>query len=196
MPVVDVDHVGPEVERPQHLEGGPAEIDEARIVVPEAVHAVAAEELLVVDEVDRHLARDPSFEDIRVDRLVRERHPQVGDDSPQSVLLHVDAAVARHDNPHVVAHRLERLGQRTRNVGEAAHLGEGRDFRRNEQDLEGLVLAPAKNITGYAHRDRSGGRELFSRLAFFVRDRHHLDRLAGIVPERFKGHGKGERLAA
>ena len=151
---------------------------------------------MVVDEVNRHLTGDPSLEDARVDRLVRQWNAQVGHDASQAVLLDIDAAIARHDDTHVVTHRLERLGQRTRNVGEAAHLGEGRDFRRDEQDLEGLVLAPAKNITGYAHRDRSGGRELFSRLAFFVRDRHHLDRLAGIVPERFKGHGKGERLAA
>ena len=68
MPVVDVDHVRLEVQRAEHLEQRAAEIDEARVVVTEPVHAVAVIQRRTVDEVDRHLA-DAAFIDGCLDRL-------------------------------------------------------------------------------------------------------------------------------
>src|SRR5262249_40008320 len=72
LPVVDVEHVGPEVEQAEGFQDGPAEVDEAGAVVGavaaaalgggELVEAaaggrvVAAEVVALLDEVDRHAA--------------------------------------------------------------------------------------------------------------------------------------------
>ena len=104
MPVVDMDHIRLEPERPEHLERGPAEIDEARVVVPKAIHPFATEELLVFDEIDRNVLADPSLEHVGGDRLMCQWHAQVAHDAVQAILVHVDAAVARHHHSNVVAH--------------------------------------------------------------------------------------------
>ena len=123
-----------------------------------------------------------------------QRHAEITDNAAQSVLLDIDTAVARHDDADVVTHRLERFGQRAGDIGQAANLGEGSDLGGDQQNLQRLVVPPRKDIARHTHRDRAGRRELFHGLAPLVRDRHHFDRLAGIVPERVEGHGKGDCL--
>ena len=102
VPVVHMDHVRLKAERLEHLQGGPAEVDETRIVVPEAVHALPAEELGIVDEVDGNVITDPPLQDVRRDRLGRERNREVAQDGSQPVAVGVDGAVSGHHHPDVV----------------------------------------------------------------------------------------------
>ena len=195
MPVVDVDHIGLESDRAQHLERCPAEVDEARVVVPEPVHPLPTKELLVLDEIDRHIVPDAALEHVGVDRLMRQRHPEIGDDPPQAVFLHVDAAVAWHHHSDVVTHGAQRLGQRAGHVGQSADFGKGSHLGGDQQDLQRLVLPSGKDITRNPHRDRAGGRQLFDRLSILEGDRHHLQGLAGLVTERLERNRKDQRLA-
>src|SRR5438045_9710534 len=96
MPVVDMNHVWPEVEWAQQFERGSAEIDEASVIVPKAIHAFAPEELLVLDEVDGDVIANPTLEHVGGHRLMCQRHGQALDDMWQTVLLAIHAAVARH----------------------------------------------------------------------------------------------------
>ncbi len=101
-PVVDVDDLGEELQRRQHLEHSAAEVDRARVIVAEPEHAVAVEQRRAVDEVHDELAK-PSLEDGRRHHLRPQRHRQVAHHRLQAVPPDVDLAVARKDDTHVMA---------------------------------------------------------------------------------------------
>ena len=168
VPIVDVDHVRLKPNWAQHLERGPAEVDESGVVVPETVHALAAEELLVFDEVDGHALPDPSLEHVGADRLMGQRHSHIAHDSAQAVLFHVDAAVTRHHHPNVVAHGAQGFGQRAGHVGQAADLGEWRHLGRDEENFQRLVLPPVGGVPRDPDRNRAGGWQLLHRFSTFI----------------------------
>ena len=168
VPVIHVDHIRLEPERAEHLQRGPAEVNEARIIVPESIHPLATEELLIFDEIDRNVLADPPLEHIGVDRLMRQRHPQVGQHCAQAILFHVDAAVARHHHPNVVAHRLQGFGQRPGHVGQPADLRERRHLRRDEENFQRPVLPTGGAVPWYPDGDRAGGRQLFHGFAILI----------------------------
>ena len=101
-PVVDMDDVGKEVQRGQHLQNRAAEVDGPRVVVAKSEHPVAVVQRRTVDEVHDHLAQ-PALEDRRRHQVGAQWHLEVGDDRPQLVAGDFDLAVPRQHDPHVVA---------------------------------------------------------------------------------------------
>ena len=118
-PVVEVDDIGRELQRRQHLEQGPREVNRAGVVIPEPVDAVAVVKLRTVDEVDDYVP-EPAFEYGRRHRLRAERDRELMNDRLQVVLANVDLAVSRHHDAHVVAQAAQLFRQRGGDVGHAA----------------------------------------------------------------------------
>ena len=102
VPVVDMDHVRKEIEGRHHLEHGPAEVDGAGVVIPEAEHPVTVIELRAIDEVDHQLVQ-AAFVDRGGHDLGAQRNLDIGGDRAQAVSRDVDLAVAGQDHAHVVA---------------------------------------------------------------------------------------------
>ena len=109
LPVVNVDHVGQELERPEHLQHRAREVDEARVVVSESVEPVAVVKLRAVDEVDRHVS-GTALEDRRLHGLRAKRHLQPAHTRLQPKRRRVDPPVPREHSPHVVTEAAQLLG--------------------------------------------------------------------------------------
>ena len=184
MPVVDMDHVRDEAERSQHREQGAVEVDEARVVVAEAVDAVPVVELGAIDEVDRHLTH-PALEDRAGDRLRPERHLQVLDHRLEVVHFRVDLPVERHHDADVLPQPAELFGKRRGDVGEAAGLGEGRHLGGGEEDFQRLAggIGPEHQRARHAKAERACRWHPFQ-LGLAAADRQReLERLAGSLLE-------------
>ena len=142
MPVVRVHDVGMPAEGGHdEIERGAAEERKPVGVVVVAVDAIASEKIALGDEVDGNVRpRQLGVQDASREQRAVDRHLQRGRmrrDGPSPVGRGVlDEAVRRHHDAHVVAEARQRFGQRTGHVGKPAGLGERRDFRGDEQDLQ------------------------------------------------------------
>ena len=195
MPVVDVDHVRLEVQRAEHLEQRAAEIDEARVVVTESVHAVAVIQRRTVDEVDGHLA-DAAFIDGCLDRLRAQGHSESTHHRRQAVARDVYLPVAGQHRADVVTEPAQLFRQGRGHVGDSAELGERRQLRRSHQDLERPGLAGLDR--GDSARDPQPERAVWWHLldvvAVAADDQRKLDGLAGAPPKLLERDLEKERI--
>ncbi|MBM2813090.1 MAG: hypothetical protein HW416_3849 [Chloroflexi bacterium] len=139
VPVIAVDDIWRPTKSVDDLQGGPTEVHESIGVVRKAVNRIAAEESSALDQVNRHFADKCRCESrFGIGARYRERPPI---EPPAQRRLGLDLPVAGHDNPDVMPHRMKRLRQRARNVGEASDLGEGSNLSRYEENPQTTPLA-------------------------------------------------------
>jgi hypothetical protein len=181
---MDLDHVWSELQRRQHLQHRPREIHGPGVVVAKPVHAFAVVQLRAVDEVDHHLS-EAALEDGRGNHLRPQRHGQVADDRPETMLSDVDLTVSRHHRAHVVAQAAQLLGERGGHVGHAARLCKRRQLGRGDQHLQLLRTRRQRDRTviGDAQSQRTRGRHLLDVAPVAGHHQSHLHRLAAMPAE-------------
>ena len=193
VPVVDVNHIGEEIQGGHHLEHGAAEVDRPRVVVPEAEHPVAVVELRAVDEIDDHLA-EPAFEDGRRQLVAPQGHLEVGYDGSQAVAPNVDLPIAGQDDAHVVAQAAQLLGQGGGHVRHAAELCERRQLRGRDQDLEVLRVRHLylRRLAGDTQAEGARRRHHLHVAALSADDQRHLERISRALADLWEGNRDGE----
>src|SRR5690348_5373418 len=190
-----VDDVREEVERRDHLHDGAAEVHRAGVVIPEPEHAVAVVERRAVDEVNGQLAQ-ARLEDGRGQDLRAEGHLDVRGDRPQPVTVDVDLPVAWQHDADIVTETPQLLGERGRDVGYPAELGERRQLGGRDQHLQVLGLGDLDSLGLPRHPDakRARRRHDLDVLALAADDESNLERITSVLRYLAKRYGDEERI--
>ena len=162
-PVVQVDDVRDEAQRQAAFQDGLAEENEALGVVrvvslAGSVQRVAQEVAVVFQQVDRHRFGKRALVNEPFARLVPGFRRDLQAERRQRDARRKHRAVFGEHHPHIVAEGLERRGQGAGHIGQAAGLGEGLNFGRNEKDLErsGHGFLKGRYFSASPRRPRAG----------------------------------------
>src|SRR5437016_5110646 len=169
MPVVRVDHIGPEIRGRDQVEDGLAEESEPLPVVIILVDLRTVVQVGLVDQVDRDFP-DPGGSESGLMAGV----PQSDRESRHLLLGTLDRPVSRHDDSHVVAKRCQGFRQTAGHIAEAAYFGERIRLGGCEQDLHrnlGVDMRPGlKPASGTSLPETNSGEKSSDRSVRSVRE--------------------------
>ena len=163
-------HVDLQVQQPDGLQHGAAEEDEPLAVVDvvlavDAVQLVAVEVLVLLDQVDRHLAAGHgAAQQMAGDHLAADGNDEVDPQRLDRLAAIAGLAVGGQDHRRLMAQPGQLDRQRPADVGQSAGLGKRHRFARGQQDVHGDSLRSTYVwVVGQLYcqpRQAQGGREL------------------------------------